>query len=180
MWQELTSLSCFQPIKYDSCGLFIDAAEEVPSVPGLWSICIMKGCFILSDIFSKSIEMITAMFCSVITVKKKRERETFCPRSTVQWLKQKTRVLTQPGKILFLPLKSRLFSRYFHQLLLAYETRLRTSPSWPSCNAHSQEGGKEKWKDKLSIESGMVLAISQCFRVLRGAHDFQWRQLYHL
>lgn len=36
----------------------------------------MKGCFILSDIFSKSIEMITAMFCSVITVKKKkRERE---------------------------------------------------------------------------------------------------------
>lgn len=65
----------------------------------------------------------------------------------------------------------------FHQFL-HYQTCLRLSPSRPSHNAHRQEGRKEKWKDKLSVKSGMVLAVSQCFRVLSGARAVTpWRQL---
>lgn len=180
MWQELSSLSCFQPIKYDSCGLFLDVLMQLRKFL-LFLVCeafvSWKGVFILSGIFSKSIEMITAMFCSVVTILKKKGGGNL--------LSQKYRPMTDAEDLSSdsaweNPLSSSevlSLSGCFHQFL-HYQTCLRLSPSQPSHNAHRQEGRKEKWKDKLSVKSGMVLAVSQCFRVLSRARAVTpWRQL---
>ena len=75
-WWEWTLLSCswfkgksIHPftIKYDvSCGFFIDCHLSscclTTSTPKLLKVFIMKGCWILSNIFSMSTEMILCFF----------------------------------------------------------------------------------------------------------------------
>lgn len=84
---------------------------------------------------------------------KKRGGGTFCPKSTVQWLMQKTWVLTQPGKILFLPLKSCLLVDVFTSSCIirrVWDFHLAGPHIMLTDRKEGKKNGKINWVSKVA------------------------------
>lgn len=134
--------------------MFLTQLKRFLSIPSLLCVFIVNWCGVLSNLFSRSLEMIKAVFCSVITVEKGHLLSEKChPMSNAEdWSSDSE--LQAAWEILFLPPDFWLFVDCFHQLLFEHQMGLRPSPSRFSC---FQSGWrKRKWEDKQECSNGLV------------------------